>query len=117
MKDYQFITDSYRFFMILNRLCEGTNISFNAGPLQKYVLRQVKAMDFSLIGEPQISASFQEKASYTTKDDSGNPIKAEYMDIGLLMLYGQTLYAGTSYSYALSKCHSTCKREAIPRYS
>lgn len=110
MKESQFVTDSYRFFMVLNRLCKGTNTHFNAGPLQKYVLRQVKAMDFSLIGEPRISASFQEKASYTSKDEAGNPIKAESMDVGLLMLYGQTLYAGTSYSYALSECHLLFKR-------
>ena len=102
MKEFQFITDVYRLFTVLNRLCNGTKSSFNASPSQKYILRQIKAMDYSLVVQGQQKSYYQEKASYTTKDEFGNPIKAQSMDIGLLMLYGHILYAGTSYSYALS---------------
>ena len=102
MKDYQFVTDGYRLFSALNRLCDSENSWFNCGPSQKYILRQLKAVDFSLIGETRRKALFQERASYTTKDDDGNPIRAEYMDVGLLMLYGHILYAGKSYAYAVS---------------
>ncbi|KAI9873850.1 MAG: transcription factor TFIIIC subunit tfc4 [Pleopsidium flavum] len=102
MKEYQFSSDSYRLFSALNRLCNGPSSWYNSGPSQKYILRQVKAMDFSLLGDERRRSIFQEKASYTTKDESGKPIPAEEMDVALLMLYGHILYAGTSYSYALN---------------
>ena len=103
MKKFQFVTDSYRLYTSLNRLCNGPRLCFNAAPSQKYLLRQIKAMDHSLIQEGQRKTLFQERASYTMKDDDGNPIKAEELDIGLLILYGHVLYAGTSYAFALSK--------------
>ena len=103
MKTFQFVTDSYRLYTSLNRLCNGPRSCFNAPPSQKYLLRQVKAMDYCLIQEDQSKTLFQERASCTMKDDEGNPIKAEELDVGLLVLYGHVLYAGTSYAFALSK--------------
>ena len=110
MKEYQFVTDSYRLFSTLNRLCNRPHVWYNSGPSQKYILRQVKAMDFALVGEDRRKTIFQEKASYTMKDKDGNPIRAKEMDVALLMLYGHILYTGTSYSYALSMLlnHQTC---------
>jgi general transcription factor 3C polypeptide 3 (transcription factor C subunit 4) len=102
MKEYQFVTDSYRLFSALNRLCDSANSWYNCGPSQKYILRQIKAVDFSLIGEGRRNSLRQEKASYTTKDSDGNQVRAEEMDVALLMLYGHILYAGKSYSYAIS---------------
>lgn len=102
MKNYQFVTDGYRLFAALNRLCDSENSWFNCGPSQKYVLRQLKAVDFSLLGEARRKTLFQERASYTTKDSKGNPIQADDMDVALLMLYGHILYAGKSYAYAVS---------------
>lgn len=103
MKKFQFVTDSYRLYTSLNRLCNGPRLCFNAAPSQKYLLRQIKAMDYSLIQDGQGKMLFQERASYTMKDEDGNPIKAEELDVGLLILYGHVLYAGTSYAFALSK--------------
>ena len=103
MKEYQFVTDGYRLFSALNRLCDGANSWYNCGPSQKYVLRQLKAMDFSLVGDARSKSLFQERASYTTKDKNGNLIQAEDMDVALLVLYGHILYVGRSYSYALSR--------------
>ncbi|KAL8992356.1 MAG: hypothetical protein Q9169_007160 [Polycauliona sp. 2 TL-2023] len=102
MKEFQFVTDGYRLFSAVNRLCDGGNSWFNCGASQKYVLRQLKAMDHSLVSQSQRRNSFQEKASYTTRDDEGNPIQASEMDLSLLMLYGYILYLGKSYSLALS---------------
>jgi len=102
MREYQFVTDGYRLFSALNRLCDSENTWFNCGPSQKYILRQIKAVDFSFVGEAHRKSLFQERASYTTKDSNGDPIKAEGIDIALLMLYGHILYAGTSYAYAIS---------------
>ena len=102
MKEFQFVADGYRLFTVLNRLCNGIKPSFNASSSQKFILRQIKAMDYSLIPQDQQKSVYQERASLTTKDELGNRVKAEGIDVGLLMLYGHILYAGTSYSYALS---------------
>lgn len=103
MREYQFVTDGYRFFSALNRLCDSENPWFNCGPSQKYILRQLKAVDSSLIGEATSKNLFQGRASYTTKDSNGDPIRADDMDVALLMLYGHVLYAGKSYANAVSK--------------
>ena len=103
MREYQFVTDGYRVFSALNRLCDSENTWFNSGPSQKYILRQLKAVDFSLVAEATSKNMFQGRASYTTKDSNGNPIRADDMDVALLMLYGHVLYAGKSYANAVSK--------------
>lgn len=103
MREFQFVTDGYRLFSALNRLCDAPHSWYNSGPTQKYVLRQVKAMDFSLVGSARHKSLFQERASYSTKDNSGNHILAEDLDIGLIMLYGHILYLGKSYAYSISK--------------
>ena len=103
MKQYQFSTDTYRLFSALNRLCNALTSCYNSGPSQKFILRQVKAMDFSLLADESLGSAFQDKASYTTKDEKGTPVQAKDLDVALLMLYGHILYAGSSYSYALSK--------------
>ena len=102
MKEYQFVTDGYRLFSALNRLSDSENSWYNSGPSQKYILRQLKAVDFSLSGDARRKSLFQERASYTTKDENGNHIRAREMDVALLMLYGHILYAGKSYAYAVS---------------
>ena len=102
MVEYQFVTDGYRLFSALNRLCDTTNAWYNCGPSQKYVLRQLKAMDFSFVGEDRKRSLFQQRASYTTKDCEGSPIQAEDLDVALLMLYGHILFAGRSYAYSVS---------------
>ena len=103
IREYQFVTDGYLLFSALNRLCDSENSWYNCGPSQKYILRQVKAIDFSLLGENRHKRLFQERAPYTTKDSSGMRVQAEDMSVALLMLYGHILHAGRSYAYAISK--------------
>lgn len=100
---YQFVTDGYHLFAALHRLCDSDNDWFNSSPSQKYLLRQLKAVDFSFLKEGKKKPLFQERASYTTKDSSGKPLLAEDLDVALLMLYGHILYAGKSYSHAISR--------------
>lgn len=107
MKEYQFVTDTYCLFSALNRLCDSENSWYNCGPSQKYVLRQIKAVDFSLVGAGRRKPLWQEKAPYTTKDSNGTQLQPENMDVALLMLYGHILYAGKSYSYAISELASS----------
>ncbi|KAL9601111.1 MAG: hypothetical protein Q9219_002710 [cf. Caloplaca sp. 3 TL-2023] len=102
MKEFQFITDGYWLFCTLDRLCDDKKAWFNCGPTQKFVRRQLKAMDYSLVEPSQQRRLYQEKASYTTKDDEGRPISAGDMDLSLLMLYGYMLYLGKSFALSLN---------------
>ena len=110
MKEYQFVTDAYRLFATLNRLTTSDHSSYHGGPSQKFLLRQIKAMDFSLLGHGRDQRINQEKTPYTTRDDDGNRIYAADLDVALLMLYGHILYAGKSYAYAVSKLTEFPKR-------
>jgi hypothetical protein len=113
MGRYQFVTDSYRLYAAMNRLADRPNIWYNSGPSQKYILRQIKAVDFALVGEENVKTLWQERASYR-KDENGKPILPRAMDVGLLMVYGHMLYSGTSYSYALSPLnHRKAKRDVF----
>ncbi|KAK2853309.1 hypothetical protein FQN49_005200 [Arthroderma sp. PD_2] len=109
MKEYQFVTDAYRLFVILGRVCGNPQRSlFHSSPSMKFMLRQVKAIDYSL--PPSLSSPFkrpresifQERASLTTKDAEGELVPAEEMDVALLVLYGHILYAGNSFTNALN---------------
>ncbi len=102
IKEYQFVTDAYRLFSALNRLCDTANFCYNSSPVQKYVLRQLKAMDYSIVPNARSKSQYHERASYSTKDENGNWIQAEDFDIALLMLYGHILYVGKSYSLSIS---------------
>ncbi|RFU27016.1 hypothetical protein B7463_g9320, partial [Scytalidium lignicola] len=102
MKEYQFTTDSYRMFAAITRICQSPISWYNSGPTQKYILRQIKAMDFSLVDKTQREKYFAEKGSYSAQDESGRAIVNDDMDTALLMLYGHILYTGTSYAYALN---------------
>ena len=104
MKDYQFTTDSYRMFTSVTRMVNAPVSWYSAGPSQKFILRQIKAMDYSLIKDPEIRAKhFGEKGSYSAVDENGQLIINEDLDIALLMLYGHILYSSSSYIFALSK--------------
>ncbi|KAL6715712.1 transcription factor TFIIIC subunit tfc4 [Lecanora helva] len=102
IREYQFVTDGYRLFSSLNKLCDSENSWFNCGPSQKYILRQLKAVDFSLLDDGHRKHLIQGKASYSTRDSDGKAIQATDMDVALLMLYGHILHAGRSYSYAIN---------------
>ncbi|KAL8842691.1 MAG: hypothetical protein Q9170_000466 [Blastenia crenularia] len=102
MKEYHFTTDGYRLFCVLNRLCGGRNTWFNCGPSQKFVRRQLKAMDCLLVDQSQHPSLFQEKTFFTTKDDDDKPVNAGDMDLALLMLYGYMLYLGRSFALSLN---------------
>ena len=101
MLQYQFVTDSYRLFATLNRICGRPNLWYNSSASQKFILRQVKNVDFSLIGEEEAYRIYKERPAYSNKDDQGKPIKAKKMDTQLLFLYGQLLCTGGGYDSAI----------------
>jgi general transcription factor 3C polypeptide 3 (transcription factor C subunit 4) len=129
MKEYQFMTDVYRLFAALNMLYKGPiekggkdnqvkNAPFRQGPSQKFLFRQVKAIDFYLPEEYNIDgpdgpvpdfvrteereAPDGGKATLTAKDpNTGEHIKPQEMDVVLLSLYASIMYSGGSFPNAL----------------
>lgn len=70
--------------------------------MQKYILRQIKSMDYALVDEAS-RKKITEKGSYFAVDENGGSIINTDLDINLLMMYGYILYSSNSYSLALSK--------------
>lgn len=102
LKDYQFTTDAYRVFAALARMNNAPVSWYNSGPTQKFVLRQIKIMDYTLVDEESRKQNFVEKAAYSAVDENGRLIINEDLDISLLMLYGYILSTNNSFQYALS---------------
>jgi general transcription factor 3C polypeptide 3 (transcription factor C subunit 4) len=73
----------------------------------KFMLRQIKAMDFTLPDtddkpKPTRQSVWRERAALSTKDENGKDIPAYELDIALLVLYGHILYSGNSFYPALN---------------
>ena len=82
-------SDSYRMFALVSNLCQSPVSWYTSGPAQKYILRQIKAMD-EVHGDTESSTGLERK--------KGSPL-----DACVLMLYGHILFTSTSYTYALGK--------------
>lgn len=77
----------------------------------KFMLRQVKALDYSLPHDPTASVStplrrtrqsvFGDRAAIS-RDELGETVLPEEMDVALLVLYGHILYSGNSFYPALN---------------
>jgi len=111
IKEYQFVTDTYRLFAMLSRLCGDPHKSiFHSSPNMKFMLRQIKAMDYTVPEDPSRpkpvrhtrQSVYQERASLSTRDELGEAIPAEELDVALLVLYGHILYSGNSFYPALN---------------
>lgn len=110
IKEYQFVTDTYRLFSMLSHLSGNPHRSlFHSSPNMKFMLRQIKAMDFTLPDEyseskprPKRQTIWKERAPLSTRDETGEPIPAQELDVALLVLYGHILYSGKSFYPALN---------------
>lgn len=102
VKEYQFTTDAYRLFSALVRLCQSPLSHLTKGPTTKFILRNIKCMDYALVS-PSVRAGpeYKSMASYTARDENGEPIVNKEMDVCLLLLYGHILYCNTSFGKAL----------------
>ena len=102
---YKFASDSFRLWSLTSRLFNGHRTWYNSGPSQKFVLRQIKALDFALL-DPAQRATFgtaQERDSWTNCGaNDGNPHGVSEHDPGLLALYGHVLAVGGAYAQALN---------------
>lgn len=89
-------TDSYRMFALLSYLCQSPVSWYTSGPAQKFILRQIKAIDVSH-GAVAVDGG---DVDMTDAVQAGRPTG---LDVCLLMLYGHILFTSTSYTYALCK--------------
>jgi general transcription factor 3C polypeptide 3 (transcription factor C subunit 4) len=100
LQSYQFRSDAYRLYY----LCLGTGRDgceqFHAAVDQKYLLRQIKALDGILSGATIVGA-----ASIVEEPDVEKCIPKHTNPV-LLMLYGHRLAAGGSFSAAQCTPHS-----------
>ncbi|TVY19441.1 Transcription factor tau subunit sfc4 [Lachnellula arida] len=101
LKDYQFTTDAYRVFSALARMNNAPVSWYNSGPTQKFVLRQIKNMDYTLVDE-ESRKQIVEKAAYSAVDENGRLVINEDLDLSLLMLYGYILSTNNSFQFALN---------------
>ncbi|EHK98068.1 putative Transcription factor tau subunit sfc4 [Glarea lozoyensis 74030] len=108
LTDYQFTTDAYRMFTALARTCRGAVSWFNSGPTMKFILKQIKAMDYSITPASERTAEQDaERGLYTAVDQDGRLIINDDLDISLLMLYGYMLSLSENYLEALSRFSSS----------
>lgn len=91
------ISDSSRMFALLSKLCQSPVSWYTSGPAQKFILRQIKAIDVSY------EATAKSAAGKPDFDQSIAAAAKLNMDICLLMLYGHILFTSTSYTYAIGK--------------
>ena len=112
MKEFQFVTDGYRLFSAFHRLCDGQDSWFNCGASQKFVLRQLKAMDVAAL-----QRGVDESRKRGTRENHQHRLSDDCdMDQALLMLYGYILYLGRSFSLALSMFFSQSVNVAVLTY-
>lgn len=94
-------TDSYRMFALLSRLCQSPSVWYTSGPAQKFILRQIKAMDASH------SNVWMQHGENNAEPDcvagTASDLAGADIDVCLLMLYGHILFTSTSYAYSLGR--------------
>ncbi|KAI0386194.1 TPR-like protein [Hypomontagnella monticulosa] len=96
MREYQYDTDPFRFFSALSRLCPSPASWYASGPVQKYMLRQIKLMDRAITSGAAVDSGDEEEAP------TGRVYQGKELDITLLMLYGHILFISNSFTYALN---------------
>lgn len=95
-------------FTAVSRMVHSPVSWYSSGPSQKFILRQIKAMDYVFADEDSRVKYFNERGSYSAVDENGQLIINDDLDIALLMSYGHILYAASSYIYAMSKSLRRC---------
>ncbi|KAI0435158.1 hypothetical protein F5Y09DRAFT_293878 [Xylaria sp. FL1042] len=97
MRDRQFDSDPFRMFASLCRLCPSPASWYASGPVQKYMLRQIKLMDRALV-----SGGGEDSEEEETKANGGRAYPSKDLDVTLLVLYGHILFVSNSFTYALN---------------
>ncbi|OTB08456.1 hypothetical protein M426DRAFT_7771 [Hypoxylon sp. CI-4A] len=96
MREFQYDTEPFRFFSALSRLCPSPASWYASGPVQKYMLRQIKLMDRA------ITAAGAKDSGDEDETSNGRSYQSKELDITLLMVYGHILFISNSFTFALN---------------
>ena len=112
---HQFDTDAFRMFAALSRLCPSPASWYASGPVQKFLLRQIRIMDTTLVPRPAndsrgSGAGTRGESPAASGSEDGGPLPTELatypgkeLDSTLLTIYGHVLFISNSFTYALSE--------------
>ncbi|CAK7562487.1 MAG: transcription factor TFIIIC subunit tfc4 [Sporothrix epigloea] len=81
-------TDCYRLFTVMCRLCRSPALWFSSSPAQKYILRQIRQRDETLLKK--------------NKESGTADLIVDGLDTCLLVVYGHILFASMSFHFALN---------------
>ena len=98
--------DAFRLFAALCRTVQAPSSWYTSGPAQKFMMRQIVAMDQHLLqpGKKAGAVGANVGSPSTTR-------LAERLDVALLVMYGQMLFSSTSYSFSLNYFHRAAALE------
>lgn len=97
MTSFQFMSEAYNLFTGAVTISKNGLEVFHHNANQKYLLRQIKAMDQAITGKKRVGA-----ANLTGSNENGEKFVPKETDVGLIMLYGHILASGRSYISALN---------------
>lgn len=112
MREYQYDTEPFRMFSALSRLCPSPASWYASGPVQKYMLRQIKLMDHAIDARTRGAEVSGDEDGPST----GRVFPGKELDVTLLMLYGNILFISNSFTYALNyfmRAHSLDPHNAM----
>jgi len=96
--------DAFRIFAALCRAVQAPSSWYTSGPAQKFMLRQIAAMDKHLLQPGKRDVPAVGPATTALRHP-------ERLDAALLVMYGQMLFASTSYSFSLNYFHRAASIE------
>ena len=99
-KRYPFSTDASQFPLVVSRVLRGKSEAFNAGPEQKFYLRMIKVMDFSLLDDAS-RAKLKHQGALKHVSMASEAATMKQHDPSLLALYGHFMFMGGGISTAL----------------
>ncbi|KAF2835921.1 TPR-like protein [Patellaria atrata CBS 101060] len=106
IRAHPYASDVFRNFSLSNKVFVGRPNWYNSGPTQKFILRQVKAMDYALLTPEQRDLyqwSTVELSSYTgAGQGDGNPHRLEELDPAVLVAYAHVLLSGGNHMNSLN---------------
>jgi general transcription factor 3C polypeptide 3 (transcription factor C subunit 4) len=114
LRENPYSSDPYRMFATLSRLVQSPSSWYHSGPAQKFMLRQIRAMDETLQKQQQQQQQQRKKAKKTKRQSTrhdepeGEEVtKAGFkqLDVVLLTLYGHILLSSASFPPALNYFH------------
>lgn len=104
IKDHPHASDAYKIYSAANRLFSGTRSWLNGGPNQKFLLREIKKMDFALLPEDKRASYLYtdaERRTWINNGGNGNPDGLTELDPAMLALYAHMMVAGGQAQNAL----------------